>query len=322
MVPLTNPALYRSPLDFPLAKWGLDGNAHFVRQRHLTKDCLFRLECASGTYALKLFSPFRRAQHIAYEQDVVSACVDKIPVEPYMPGTKNDKLISDSEGKLWAIRVWIQGSPIDNKAIGAIDRAARLLASIHEMPIVATSAPDYPVSLKQELLSACPGSGISASIELLSSLLSKEQFLMLTDMLDGSCEIQGPYCQIHGDYSIDNILCSNGTWFVIDWERTRPGEAFYDLAWAAYRWGRTPWLRSTFIRCYTEQRGLNYKEVLQITSMAIKYRLLRSILHNADHWACDRNDRLAMSQIQRYVAQFQAFDTAKEPWSSDVPSNQ
>ncbi len=309
--------------DLPLIEWGVSpsqATLSLVRQRHLTKDSVFRLCAGQQQYALKSYSPHRLLQDILYEHRVIISRPKVINALTPILTHSGSTVVEDARHRRWALFPWIDGVVPDSRNRRALVNAACLLAAIHNQPELVPDQQTFPLTVSDELQSACPAKGVERALEIINELIPPDQHELVKRELASQIEVAGPRCQIHGDFSPDNTLASGPNWTVIDWERTRPGEAYYDLAWAAYKWGRTAWLRGYFIYTYGTIRQADQTVLSETTGAAIKFRFLRSLLHNADHFACDPLDGVAVDSIRKYALKIQEVVRKKESWIPNFDS--
>lgn len=315
--PLTIKAEEITVRELPLSEWGIcptEATLSLVRQRHLTKDSVFRLRAGAQQYALKGYSPHRVKQDILYEHRVIVSQPSVINAVAPIITANGSSVLEDQRHRRWALFPWIDGVVPDSTNRMVLCNAARLLARIHDQKEITPCRRTFPLNVSDELRFACPAKGMRHALGIIEGLISADQHTVVKNELASQIEVPGPRCQIHGDFSPDNTLLWGSILTVFDWERTRPGEAYYDLAWAAYRWGQSAWFRGYFIYTYGTIRNSDLTILPSITRTAVKFRFLRSLLHNADHFACDPADAIAANSIRTYASRIQEVVKKKDGW--------
>ncbi len=303
--------------DIPIDEWEVERSSiEFVRQRYRTKDAVFKLQGETEAFALRLYSPQKELDAVLYEHKVMEEYNNIIPLAKPILTKTGETLAEDNRGRYWSLSPWIKGVHPENEDREVIGRCASILARIHKGPVI-TPPEGYVTSVAGEIGKACPGMGLEQALNVLNSYIKPRHTHLLDKFTSSDFTLDEPTVQIHGDFQNMNIIFGKRTETVIDWERSRPGEASYDVAWGAFHISKLPKYRNLFIETYAEEMDISVDDLRYSTQESIKARLIRSILNKADHLNCNPKNQNAINHILRYVAKLENLEDGKEIWVQD-----
>lgn len=204
---------------------------------------MYKVECASGTYAIKMLNPEVMKRSTAMNNHIVAEKVANIAKQN---GVKclpakiiNNKTIQECEGIYFLIFDWFDGKPISDEEV-SIDKCksiAKELAKIHSISFDEVKQ-DCRAYYNLELVNWNLYVDKIENEELKELLKSNIKLFETLDRkaIDSINLIQDNLVISHKDLDLPNILWNEDDFILIDWESTGMVNPIMELIDTAWNW--------------------------------------------------------------------------------------